>query len=334
MGNKKSVCFLQADFLNYIIFRTKLIRKEKIMINKLKEQGVDAKLLELVEDYISKHPLDPDLEAKLTKPAFIYYGKQVWEEAITAILAGQNLLLAGPKATGKNVLAENLAYLFKRPSWTLSFHINTDASSLIGSDTFKNGQVEFRKGPILECAEKGGYGILDEINMARNDAVAVLHACLDFRRFIDIPGYSRINLRDETRFIATMNYGYMGTRELNEALASRFLIIQVPSLTDSDLLKLIKSVYPDLKDEWVGQFSGLIADLKLKNDNGEISGKSLDLRGLLAAIKLMELNLSPYKALEMGLVNKSFDPYEQELIRDLIRLRIPEKLKSQELFNR
>ncbi len=303
------------------------------MIDILKEQGVDPQLLKSVEKYIADHPLSKELESSISKPSFIYYGRRVWEEAITAILAGQNLLLAGPKATGKNVLAENLAYLFRRPSWTLSFHINTDASSLIGSDTFKKGQVEFRKGPILECAEKGGYGILDEINMARNDAVAVLHACLDFRRFIDIPGYNRINLRDETRFIATMNYGYMGTRELNEALASRFLIIQVPSLADADLKKLIKNVYPKLKDEWVGQFSGLISDLKLKNDNGEISGKSLDLRGLLAAIKLMELNLSPYKALEMGLVNKSFDPYEQELVRDLIGLRFPEKTRAEELFN-
>lgn len=303
------------------------------MIDKLKEQGVDSQLLDLVKKYIYDHPISKELEAGISRPAFIYYGRRVWEEAITAILAGQNLLLAGPKATGKNVLAENLAYLFRRPSWTMSFHMNTDAASLIGSDTFKNGQVEFRKGPILECAEQGGYGILDEINMARNDAVAVLHACLDFRRFIDIPGYNRINLKEETRFIATMNYGYMGTRELNEALSSRFLIIQVPSLADSDLRKLIKNVYPQLKEEWIVQFSGLIADLKLKNDNGEISGKCLDLRGLLAAIKLMKLNLNPYNALEMGLVNKSFDPYEQELIRDVIALRIPQKTRAQELFN-
>jgi nitric oxide reductase NorQ protein len=39
----------------------------------------------------------------------------VWEEAIAALLCGQNLLLAGPKATGKNVLAENLACVFGRP---------------------------------------------------------------------------------------------------------------------------------------------------------------------------------------------------------------------------
>lgn len=52
---------------------------------------------------------------------------------------------------------------------------------------------------------------MDEINMAKSEAMAVLHATLDFRRTIDIPGYERIELHPATRFIATMNYGYSGT---------------------------------------------------------------------------------------------------------------------------
>ncbi|MEG2234522.1 MAG: AAA family ATPase, partial [Oscillospiraceae bacterium] len=76
-----------------------------------------------------------------------------------AILQGANLLLCGPKATGKNVLAENLAYIFGRPVYNVSFHVNTDSSSLIGSDTFSDNRVTFRKGSISLCAEYGGFGI-------------------------------------------------------------------------------------------------------------------------------------------------------------------------------
>ena len=53
----------------------------------------------------------------------------------------------------------------------------------------------------------------------------LLHETLDYRRCIDIPGYDQIRLHPASRFIATMNYGYAGTRELNEALASRFVVI-------------------------------------------------------------------------------------------------------------
>lgn len=66
----------------------------------------------------------------------------------------------------------------------------------------------------------------------KNDAVAVLHATLDYRRIIDVPGYEKIDLHPATRFIGTMNYGYAGTKELNEALVSRFLVIYMPALTE------------------------------------------------------------------------------------------------------
>ena len=67
--------------------------------------------------------------------------------------------------------------------------------------------------------------------MARNEALAVLHSLLDYRRMMDIPGYDLLELHPATRFIATMNYGYAGTRELNEALASRFVVLRLPVIT-------------------------------------------------------------------------------------------------------
>ena len=92
----------------------------------------------------------------------------------------------------KNILAENLAYIFNRPAYNVSFHVNTNSGDLIGTDTFVDNEVKLRKGTIYQCAEYGGFGILDEINMAKNDAVSVLHATLDYRRSIDVPGYDKL----------------------------------------------------------------------------------------------------------------------------------------------
>ena len=104
-------------------------------------------------------------------PRYLYYGTNIWEEALAALLSGEHLLLTGPKATGKNVFAENLAAAFGRPLFNISLSINTDAASLIGSDTFKNGEVVFREGPVSQSARLGGFGVLDEINMAKNEAL-------------------------------------------------------------------------------------------------------------------------------------------------------------------
>ena len=184
------------------------------MLTFLQEQGIAPCLIDSLEAYKAAYPWS-NQDRPLLAPGFQYYGKEIWEQALGALLAGENLLLVGAKATGKNVLAENLAYCFGRGDWNVSFHVNMDAAMMLGSDTFRDGQVQFRPGPVYECASQGGFCILDEINMARNEALAALHSMLDFRRILDIPGYGRLKMHPATRFIATMNYGYAGTRELN-----------------------------------------------------------------------------------------------------------------------
>ena len=57
--------------------------------------------------------------------------------------------------------------MFGRPSYNISFNVNTDSSSLIGTDTFRNNEVQLRKGSVYRCAEEGGFGVFDEINMAK-----------------------------------------------------------------------------------------------------------------------------------------------------------------------
>lgn len=299
----------------------------------LRDEGVNPDLIHEIARIRDRHPVDPALEYRIPRPRFPYYGSEVWEQAITALLCGENLLLVSPKATGKNVLAENLAAAFGRPGWDISFHINTDSASLIGTDTFENGRVVQRHGPIYECAVNGGFGVLDEINMARNESIAILHATLDFRRIIDIPGYNKIKLDGMTRFIATMNYGYAGTRELNEALASRFMVIRMPGISPENLHKLLTREFPNLKPNSLEQFIGLFQDLQKKCENSEISTKSLDLRGLISAIHLIEKGLPAGSALEIGITNKSFDDYERELVEDVIRLRIPYQHKRAEIFS-
>ncbi|WP_311376492.1 MoxR family ATPase [Anaerococcus lactolyticus] len=286
-----------------------------------------------IDEFKNKYPIDSDLVERIPKPKFLYMGDDVLEEAIAAILSGKNILLVGEKATGKNVLAENLAYLFARPMWNISFHVSVDASSLIGDDTLKSGSVTFREGPISLASRYGGFAVLDEINMAKNEAMAVLHSVLDYRRRIDIPGYKLINVHPATRFIATMNYGYEGTRDLNEALLSRFAIIKMPRISDSDLVNLIKTHYPDLKDRYLTDIANFFKDLKDKANAHEISDTAPDLRGIFDGLDLVREGLEFKEAMRLCLVNKIFDDYEADLIEDLLKARFPDNIYQKDLIN-
>lgn len=291
------------------------------MLTFLQEQGIAPCLIDSLEAYKAAYPWN-NQDRPLLAPGFQYYGKEIWEQALGALLAGENLLLVGAKATGKNVLAENLAYCFGRGDWNVSFHVNMDAAMMLGSDTFRDGQVQFRPGPVYECASQGGFCILDEINMARNEALAALHSMLDFRRILDIPGYGRLKMHPATRFIATMNYGYAGTRELNEALASRFAVIALPPANEHMLANLLEKQYGHLSDKIRSSVIALFMDLQLKYQQGEISSKAVDLRGLLGALGIYQQGLGLRSALQMGLVNKVFNEDERQIIQDLLDLRI------------
>ena len=298
----------------------------------LEEQGVAPVLIKQVEKFRAEFPVPEEVAGRVVKPAIPFYGKDILEMSIAALLQGQNLLLTGPKATGKNILAENLAYIFNRPSYNISFHVNTNSGDLIGTDTFEDNKVKLRKGSIYRCAEHGGFGILDEINMAKNDAVSVLHATLDYRRSIDVPGYDKIDLHPAARFIGTMNYGYAGTKELNEALVSRFLVIDMPAQTEETMDFIFREMFPQAKKEAVKQFIGVFLDLQLKALNSEISTKALDLRGLIAAMKIVDTGLSPRKAVQMGIVNKTFDVFEKEIVEDVVSTRIPDDWTREDVY--
>ena len=67
-------------------------------------------------------------------------------------------------------------------------------------------------------------------------------------------------------------------------------------------------------------------------------GKRMGVVGIITtfsrvgSIGMMEKGLNIYTALDMGITNKSFDEYEQTLIRDTIRARISRKMSGEQLF--
>lgn len=144
------------------------------IIENLRNQGIQESLIKDVLHFRNYYNLDKELEYRVSSPKVYFYGKDILSMCISAILEEENILLSGPKATGKNLLADNLSEIFNRPQWNTSFHINTDSQTLIGTDTFIDNEVKLRRGSVYECAMNGGFGVFDEINMAKNDAIVVL----------------------------------------------------------------------------------------------------------------------------------------------------------------
>ena len=68
----------------------------------LKNQGIREELQRGVEEFrraYSGQQTEPD---RVQKPEVLFFGREILEMAIAALLEGENLLLTGEKATGKN----------------------------------------------------------------------------------------------------------------------------------------------------------------------------------------------------------------------------------------
>lgn len=279
------------------------------MYEALIKQGVSENILNKVKDI-------PKLEGN-----DIFIGKSIWEKAIISIVAGNNIILSGNKSTGKNVLSRDLAKLFKVNIHEISFHNDVKATDLNSEN-----------GILTLCAREGSFGVLDEINMAESDSLAILHSALDFRKMLDIGGGNTIRLHEMTRFIGTMNYGYMGTKELNEALVSRFQVIKMPPVTEELLTEIFKQKFPDLTEEYVNKFAQFFMKIQERARVAEISTKAVDLRGLLDAIKGIKLGLSLYDAMEMGVTGKAFDDAEEHFIKQDLLYVFAKNVKSNIIF--
>ena len=59
------------------------------ILDTLRQEGVDPALLTAVQEYRAAHPLSEALRPRIPAPAFTYYGKEVWEQALAALLCGK-----------------------------------------------------------------------------------------------------------------------------------------------------------------------------------------------------------------------------------------------------
>jgi hypothetical protein len=74
-------------------------------------------------------------------------------------------------------------------------------------------------------------------------------------------------------------------------------------------------------------------DIRKKYEEREISGRALDLRGLMDALRLIRLGLSVGEALSMGIADKCFDSQERALVEALLALRLPRDWGRKEFFS-
>ena len=178
-----------------------------------------------------------------------------------AIMANDKMLLTGEAGVGKTSMVEQIAARINHPV----LRVNLNGETRIGDFLGRLHVVGGNKGSvtswidgILPLAMKNGYWlILDEIDMAEPNILALLHPVLEpnGRLVLKENQSEEVKPHPEFRIFATANSvgsmtnrmsTYSGTNIMNEAFLDRWHIITVPQLDEKTEIRVIKEKIPQL----------------------------------------------------------------------------------------
>ena len=150
------------------------------------------------------------------------------------------------------------------------------------------------KAEIVDWAREGGVLLFDEINMAEaNFLQALVHPLADGERVLVLPGgEGAVKLHPHCVLTGGMNpvgSDYAGTRELNEATASRFARIQVEM--PEDIENLLKANFPSdtkLGKKHFKACSRVYKSFRGAVESGRVSKRCLNIRGFVRALSDVE----------------------------------------------
>lgn len=181
---------------------------------------------------------------------FIYFGDPgPLMNALSSILTDNHLIFKGHAGTGKTILVQTISALLNMPLYTMNGSTDVDVDMIIGSLGAANGSTYALDGLLVEAMENAGIIYLDEINMALPEILSVLNSSLDDRKEVHNHNTKKTVFGHKNfRAIGAMNEGYLGTNELNEATANRFISIVVDYMETKHLKEYIKQYDPGYTD--------------------------------------------------------------------------------------
>ncbi|KAJ1569694.1 hypothetical protein HK405_007248 [Cladochytrium tenue] len=206
---------------------------------------------------------------------------------LTRILRGMTLkkpiLLEGPPGVGKTTVISTLAGATGHRLCRLNMSEQTDIMDLFGSDLpvegGNAGEFAWRDGPFLDAMKTGDWVLLDELNLASQQVLEGLNACLDYRAEVYIPELGRtFPCHKEFRIFAAQNPYHQGggRKGLPKSFLNRFTQVYMEVLQPDDLKTICRVIYPAVEEPMVEkmiEFNSRIQLQAMTSDSFGVQGR-------------------------------------------------------------
>ena len=180
------------------------------------------------------------------------------------------VLFHGPAGTGKTMSCKLVCQSIGLPIMeTINCTENLD-EFVLGKYIPQDDKIIFRESFVTRAIRDGGAVVFEEINFAKPQYLAFLNSLLDDNGFVRLDNGDVVKRHPNFRFFTTMNLGYFGTKELNQALYNRFNgIVEIAALSDEAIKRMLTARVPECKP-LVDKILGVYHKLKKKIESEEL----------------------------------------------------------------
>lgn len=190
-------------------------------------------------------------------------------------------LFHGPAGTGKTANCKLICQKIKLPIMEVINCTESSDESVLGKYIPQEEKIIFKESKIVEAIRYGGAVVFEEINFSKPQHTAFLNSLLDDNGFVILDNGEKVKRNKNFRFFATMNYGYAGTRPLNEATYNRFnCVYKVDELPVEAIKNMLKTRVPECT-KMIPQMIQIYEKIKnlikiMESDSGHISPRNLE----------------------------------------------------------
>jgi len=180
------------------------------------------------------------------------------------------VLFHGPAGTGKTIACKLVCQAISLPIMaTVNCTENLD-EYILGKYIPQGAKIIFMESFVTKAIRYGGAVVFEEINFAKPQYLAFLNSLLDDNGFVRLDSGDIVKRHPNFRFFATMNLGYFGTKELNQALFNRFnAVIELAALSDNSIRKMLSVRVPECIP-FIDKMIGVYHKLKKKIESEEL----------------------------------------------------------------
>jgi MoxR-like ATPase len=180
------------------------------------------------------------------------------------------VLFHGPAGTGKTISCKLVCQEIAMPIMDVINCTENLDEFVLGKFIPEEDRIVFKESFVTKAIRFGGAVVFEEINFAKPQYLAFLNSLLDDNGFVRLDNGEVVRRHPNFRFFATMNLGYFGTKELNQALYNRFnVILELAALSDEAIAKMLTARVPECAGK-ADKLLGVYHKLKKKIDSEEL----------------------------------------------------------------